>query len=125
MRFNFYHLKIWQKAHLLTLEIYKVTKNFPNHEQYGIVSQLRRATASVPANIVEGYSRKSKKEFIQFLYQARGSLDEVIYFLILSKVLNYLSEKDFKRIINFASELMKMINSFIGKNKLLSKSLNV
>lgn len=118
MEFNFYRLKIWQKAHLLTLGIYKITKDFPKYELYGIVSQIRRAAASVAANIVEGYSRKSKKEFIQFLYQARGSLDEVIYFLILSKDLHYLSDKDFEKIINLASELMKMLNSFISKNKL-------
>lgn len=118
MEFNFYRLKIWQKAHTLVLEIYKITNSFPKSELYGIISQLRRAAASIPANIVEGYSRKSKKEFIQFLYQARGSLDEVIYFLILSKDLHYISDKDFEEIINLASELMKMLNSFISKNKL-------
>lgn len=117
MEFNFYRLKIWQKAHILALEIYRVTKNFPQYELYGITSQLRRAAGSVPANIVEGYSRKSKKEFLHFLYQARGSLDEVIYFLILSKDLKYLSEEEFQRVIKIASELTKMINSFISSKK--------
>jgi len=118
MEFNFYRLKIWEKAHSLTIEVYKVTKIFPSHELYGIVSQLRRASASIAANIVEGYSRRSRKEFIQFLYQARASLDEVIYFLILSKDLKYLPDSEFEKLINAASELMKMINSFISKKKL-------
>lgn len=117
MNFNFYRLKIWQKAHQLTLEIYKTTIKFPKHELYAITSQLRRAVSSVPANIVEGYSRRSKKEFIQFLYQARGSLDETIYFIILSKDLNYISDKEFAELIKLASELMKMLNSFITKTK--------
>jgi hypothetical protein len=102
MEFNFYRLKIWKKAHSLTIEIYRVTKIFPSHELYGIVS----------------HSRRSRKEFIQFLYQARASLDEVIYFLILSKDLKYLPDREFEKLINEASELMKMINSFISKKKL-------
>jgi len=117
MEFNFYHLKIWQKAHQLTLDIYKITISFPRYELYGITSQLRRAVSSVPANIVEGYSRRSKKEFVQFLYQARGSLDETIYFLILSKDLGYITDKKFNSLIEPASELMKMLNSFITKIK--------
>ena len=118
MEFNFYRLKIWQKAHQLVLAVYRVSSKFPNHELYGVVSQIRRAAVSVPANIVEGYSRKSKREFIQFLYQARASLDEVIYFLILSKDLDYLSEETFRELTDSATELMKMLNSFISKNKL-------
>ena len=117
MEFNFYHLKIWQKAHQLTLDIYKTTINFPKYELYGITSQLRRAAFSIAANIVEGYSRKSKKEFIQFLYQARGSLDETIYFLILSKDLNYITDEEFNNLTKSASELTKMLNSFITKIK--------
>jgi four helix bundle protein len=118
MEFNFYRLKIWQKAHLLALEVYKITRSFPRYELYGIVSQLRRSVVSIAANIVEGYSRKSRKEFIQFLYQSRASLDETIYFLILSRDLGYISVEDFNRIIGVASELMKMLNSFITKIKL-------
>ena len=117
MEFNFYHLKIWQKAHQLTLDIYKITISFPKHELYGITSQLRRASSSVPANIVEGYSRRGKKEFVQFLYQARGSLDETIYFLILSKDLRYITNEKFNSLVKLASELMKMLNSFITKIK--------
>ena len=117
MKNNFENLKIWEKSHSLALEVYKQTRNFPKHEVYGIISQLRRAASSVPANIVEGYSRRSKKEFVQFLYQARGSLDEVIYFLILSKDLKYITEDNFKSMKLKHSVLMKMLNSFISKIK--------
>jgi len=119
MKFNFERLKIWEKAHKLTLEIYRITRDFPKYELYGITSQLRRAIASVSANIVEGYSRKGKKEFIQFLYQARGSLDESIYLIILSKDLGYFTVNGAEKLLKDASDLMKMLNSFISylKNK--------
>lgn len=74
---KFKDLVVWQKAHNLTLEIYKITQKFPPDEKYGIVSQMRRAAYSIPANIVEGHSRKSKKEFLQFLNIAKGSLEEL------------------------------------------------
>jgi len=117
MKNNFENLKIWEKSHSLALEVYKQTRSFPKHEVYGIISQLRRAASSVPANIVEGYSRRSKKEFVQFLYQARGSLDEVIYFLILSKDLGYITKSDLDNLRLKYSALMKMLNSFISKIK--------
>jgi four helix bundle protein len=121
-KFNFYRLKIWHKAHQLTIDVYNETKKFPKHEQYGITSQLRRSASSVPANIVEGYSRKSKKEFIQYLYQARSSLDETVYFLILSHDLGYISDKKFNNLIEDSYNLMKMMNSFISKVKSNVKS---
>lgn len=71
---NFTELKIWQKSHQLALEIYKPTTKLPNCEKYGIISQIQRAATSIPANIVEGFSRKDNKEFLQFFYQVKGSL---------------------------------------------------
>jgi len=117
MKNNFENLKIWERSHSLVLNVYKLTRLFPKSELYGLTSQLRRVAASVPANIVEGYSRKSKKEFLQFLYQARVSLDETIYFLILSKDLGYITESDLNRLKQKYSVLMKMLNSFISKIK--------
>ena len=73
---NFRGLIVWQKSHELTMEIYKLTSFFPSDEKFGLVSQMRRAAYSIPANIVEGHSRKSKKEFLQFLNIAKGSLEE-------------------------------------------------
>ena len=78
-------LKVWQKSHELTLEIYQLTKIYPDEEKFGLISQMRRAAFSVPSNIVEGHSRRSQKEFKQFLTIARGSVDELNYFLLLSK----------------------------------------
>lgn len=66
-------LKVWQKAHELALKTYKETKNFPKDEKFGLISQMRRAAVSVPANIAEGYSRNHKKEYVQMLYIAQGS----------------------------------------------------
>ena len=88
---NFKDLKIWQLSHQLTLLIYKITLNFPKSEIFGITSQLRRSSSSIPANIAEGFGRKGKKEFIQYLYQAKGSLYETQNFIILSKDLKYIN----------------------------------
>lgn len=115
MDYNFKRLKIWEKAHKLTLTIYKITDKFPQNEQYGIVSQLRRSISSVPANIVEGYSRKGTKEFIHFLYQARSSLDESSYFMILASDLKYISQKEYREFKSKSLILTKMLNSFISK----------
>lgn len=82
-------LKVWQKAHALVLDVYKVTKEFPKEEMFGLASQLRRSAASIPANIVEGQSRNTTKEYLQFLYNARGSIEETRYHLLLSKELDY------------------------------------
>ena len=70
---NYKELQVWQKAYQFCLEIYKVTKTFPNEEKYGLTSQIRRAAISIPSNIAEGYGRKSSGEYIQFLYVAYGS----------------------------------------------------
>lgn len=85
-------LRVWQESHKLVLLIYKESKNFPKDELFGLTSQLRRAAVSVPANIVEGFARASRKEFIQFLYIATGSLAEVEYYIELLKDLGYINE---------------------------------
>ena len=115
---NFTNLKIWQKSHQLALEIYKLTTKLPTSERFGIISQIQRASTSIPANIVEGFGRKGNKEFIQFLYQAKGSLTETEYFLILIKDLGFIHQSDYEKIINNYEELAKMLNSFINQLKL-------
>ena len=82
----------WQRADDLTVALYEETRTFPREERYGLTSQLRRAASSVAANIVEGSARESKKEYLHFLYIARGSLAEAQYFIHLAKRLNYLDE---------------------------------
>jgi four helix bundle protein len=91
---DFRKIKAWQIADDLTIEVYKATKSFPKHELYGLTSQLRRAASSVPANIAEGAARGYKKEYVQFLNIARGSLAETDYFLHLARRLEYLSADD-------------------------------
>jgi len=109
---TFRDLVVWQKSHQLTLDIYKITLKFPGEEKFGLISQIRRAAYSVPSNIVEGHSRKSKKEFLQFLNIAKGSLEELKYFLILSADLKYISKENFINLEAKAEEVSKMLYSF-------------
>ena len=111
---RFEKLEVWKKAHQLVLKIHKLTKSFPKEEKYSLVDQLRRASASIAANIVEGNERKTRKEFNQFLYVAKGSLAETKYFLILSRDLFYINKVDSDTIIQEANEIGKMINGLIS-----------
>jgi len=115
-------LKVWKKAHELVMRVYKIISVFPESEKYALSNQLKRAAYSVPANIVEGHSRKSSKEFIQFLYHARGSLEELRYFLLLSKDLNYVTPEIYGELELESLTINKMLNSLISsvKNKLNS-----
>jgi four helix bundle protein len=88
-------LTVWVKAHSLTLEVYRITKNYPKDETFGITSQLRRAVASIPANISEGCGRNSSADFANFLNYSLGSANETSYFLLLSKDLGYISEDNY------------------------------
>ena len=84
-------IKAWKLADDLTVAVYERTRSFPKEEVYGLTSQIRRASYSVPANIVEGSSRESKRDYLHFLYIARGSLSETQYFIHLAQRLGYLS----------------------------------
>ncbi len=86
-------IKAWQLSDDLTVAVYNITRSFPKEEVYSLTNQLRRASYSVPANIAEGASRESKKDYLHFLYIARGSLSEAQYFIHLSRRLEYLSEE--------------------------------
>ncbi len=112
---NFYDLKVWQDAHEIVLEIYKITKTFPKEEQFGLISQMRRAASSITANIAEGFGRYYYKEKTKFYQQARASAVELQDHLLLSKDLTYLS-KDlsddiFEKIIVVLRELNGLINA--------------
>jgi four helix bundle protein len=110
---NWRKLKVWQETHNLVLEIYKAISSFPKSETYGLVDQLKRASYSVPANIVEGQSRNTTKEYLQFLYNARGSLEEVRYFLLLSFDLNFLKENNYNELEQGYETASKMLNGLI------------
>ena len=106
-------LPVFHFSHKITLEIYKLTSKFPNSELYGIISQLRRAISSIPANIVEGFYRATKKELVRFLIIARGSCGETRYFLLLAKDLGYLKIEDYKSVDEDLRNLHKQINGWI------------
>lgn len=110
---NFYDLNAWKKGHLLVLEIYRITENFPKEELYGIVSQLRRASSSITANIAEGFSRYHFKDKIRFYYNSRGSVSEVQNFLLLAKDLKYIDLETCKTLGEKANEVGKLINGLI------------
>ena len=112
---NFKSLKVWQKSHELTLAIYKATANFPKDELYGLTSQIRRACASVPANIAEGCGRTGKAELARFLQVAMGSASKLEYHLLLAHDLGLLRDGEYKLLENQAVELKRMLSSFISK----------
>lgn len=91
-------IEAWRLADDLTVAVYERTRLFPKEEAYGITSQLRRASYSVPANIVEGSSRESQRDYLHFLYIARGSLSETQYFVHLARRLSYLSADEADRL---------------------------
>lgn len=89
---------VWELGHEVTLEIYKLTNTFPKEENFGLTSQMRRASSSIPANIAEGCGRESDAEFKRFLIISQGSASELEYFTILAKDLNYILNEDFLNI---------------------------
>lgn len=86
---NFQDLVVWQKAHSLVLDVYRLTQQFPKEETYGLTSQLRRSVVSIPANIAEGFKKKGRNDKARFLNIAQGSLEESRYYLILVSDLKY------------------------------------
>jgi four helix bundle protein len=112
---SFKDLKVWQKGHELTLSIYRATKSFPRDEMYGITSQLRRAAASIPANIAEGCVRGSGADFRRFLQVALGSASELEYHILLSHELGYFDKSQHESLSSKATELKRMLTSFIQK----------
>ncbi len=89
---RFEDLSVWQKAHELTLMVYRMTARFPREEQFGLVSQMRRAAVSVPANIAEGFKKRSRPDKVRFYNISQGSLEELRYYLILSRDLGYTTD---------------------------------
>jgi four helix bundle protein len=114
---DFKSLTAWSKAHELTLRIYGVTKSFPRDETFGLTSQLRRACASIPANIAEGCGRSGDAELARFLIIAAGSASEVEYHLLLAHDLNYLSHADYGKLNGEVNELKRMLTAFINRLK--------
>jgi four helix bundle protein len=110
---DFRNLRVWEKAHDLTKQTYKLTKTFPKKEMYGLVSQTRRACVSIPTNIAEGCGRYTDRDFTRFLQISMGSACEVEYLLLLANELNYLDDDNYKRINKDLIEVKKMLSSLI------------
>jgi four helix bundle protein len=112
---SFHDLRMWQEAHTFVLEVYKTTELFPKHELFGLVSQFRRASVSIPANISEGYKRKGKVEKLRFFNIAQGSLEECRYYILLSKDLHYIDENQ-QLLLNIRiEETSKSLNMYCNK----------
>lgn len=110
-------LIVWQKSMSFVEEIYKLTESFPPEEKYGLASQLRRASVSIPSNISEGAARQGKKEFGHFLYMALGSSAEVETQLELAHRLHFISDSDIRNQFNILSEIRRMIQGMINHLK--------
>jgi len=108
-------LIVFKKAHKITLELYKKTASFPKEEKYGVIGQLRRAAASINANLLEGSSRISTKEYRQFVGIARGSAGELKYHLMLVRDLSYILISEYESYICEVEEICKMLTGLIKK----------
>ena len=112
---NFRELKVWEKSHQLTIAVYKASATFPREEIYGLTSQIRRAAASVPANIAEGCGRGGPAELARFLQIASGSASELEYHLLLASDLNFLNSSDHERLSREVIDVKRMLTSLIQK----------
>lgn len=107
-------LLVWQRGIQLVRAIYKLTERFPKSEMFGIVSQMRRAAVSIPANIAEGSVRKHRAEFLQFLRIAFGSGAELETFLVLTKELEFAKDADIRSASDHLNEVMRMLNGLMS-----------
>lgn len=112
---TFQDLRVWQEAMNLTEEIYRATCDFPKHELYGLVSQMRRCAVSVPSNIAEGKGRHSDPDFVRFLPHARGSLLELQTQVLIARRLQYLSEQSAVQLCDKAENIGRSLNALINK----------
>jgi four helix bundle protein len=108
---SFQDLIVWQKAHQFVLSTYRLTEGFPRSELYGLTSQLRRAAISIPANIAEGFCKRSKADKARLMNIAQGSLEESRYYLILAQDLGYAQTRDLAAQL---AEVSKLLNAYIS-----------
>jgi four helix bundle protein len=112
---DFKDLKVWTKAHQLTLALYQQTRSFPRDEIYGLTSQIRRASSSIGANIAEGCGRRSDPEMRRFVQIARGSANELEYHLLLARDLQFLTVDEFKDLETRILEIQRMLASLVQR----------
>lgn len=114
---TFKDLIVWQKAHRLTLDVYGITTKFPKFEEFGLASQMRRSSSSVPTNIAEGFKRKSAKDSTHFYNMSECSLEELKYQLILARDLNYIKNDQFELLNEQAEKVSRLLNGWIKCHK--------
>ena len=112
---DFRELKVWEKGHRLTLAVYEATSEFPREELYGITTQLRRCSASIPANIAEGCGRKGEAELGRFMLISMGSASELEYHLLLARDLDYLDSQQYQDLSQRTQQIKRMLSTFIIK----------
>ena|SRR5437867_6009662 len=112
---DFRQLKVWDRAHQLTLAIYQVTATFPRDETYGLTSQMRRAASSIPSNIAEGCGREGDAELSRFCLMARGSASELEYQILLARDLNIIESRQYEQLTQQAVEIKRMLTVFVQK----------
>jgi four helix bundle protein len=115
-------LQVWRLSMLLAIEIYRITKNFPSDERFGLISQLRRAAVSIPSNIAEGQARYSQREFLRFISNARGSLAEVETQLLLSTGLGYVPESEMQTLTRRTAEVGRLLNGLYSAIQLRTEN---
>ncbi len=112
---NYKNFQVWQKSHQLTLDVYKVVRNFHKEEMFGLTSQMKRASSSIPMNIAEGCGRNSDRDFARFLIISFGSANELEYQIILSIDLNFISFEQGQILLIQIEEIKKMLNGLITR----------
>ena len=117
---DFKTLKVWEKAHNLTVKMYGATATFPKEEQYGLTSQIRRACSSIPANIAEGCGRRGNVELAHFMHIGMGSASELEYHLMLAHDLGFLDDSNYIQLSDEVREVKRMLTSLIQKLKAVS-----
>ena len=110
---DFRNIQVWKKSHEFTLKIYKIICNFPKEEMFGLTSQLRRASTSIPTNIAEGCGRSSDAELTRFLYISMGSASESEYLILLSHDLKYINSAEMSSLNSSIQEIKMMLSALI------------
>ena len=110
-------LKVWEDAHQFTIDIYNITQKFPNIEQYGLTSQIRRSASSIPTNIVEGCGQLENGNLIRFLGISKGSAFETEYQLLLAKDLNYITNEEYTILVEKVKYIIRRLNNLIKSLK--------
>jgi len=114
---DFRNLKVWERAHTLTLDVYKATRSLPREELYGLTTQMKRSSDSIGANIAEGCCRKGDCEMGRFLQISMGSASELEYHLLLARDLQMLHSEDYERLAGEVAEVKRMLSALIRRLK--------